>query len=549
MKKIKVLLGLFLIALCLLNVSKVKASNAPVFISDYDDDLTEGTSFVAVVNGYDWGPAVDKIIISGDDLTSSVSPKVFTTYTGFAGRATEERVITAIYFSDENGNRDDNGKYVALELQVGPDIASCMAFTYDMATGLNNWASDYSILFTRGDVKIGHCSKVICPEADSFEMGSYTSKDEVILNDGLDNDTLTYAFWAPNTDDNKKPLIIWIHGAGEGGTDPYIAILGNRVVNLISDEVQKNFEEGAYVFAPQTPTVWMNVSGQPYNMTNTSFTSMYTGTLYEMIMDFANSHPDIDKDRIYIGGCSNGGYMTMNMIVNYPDTFAAAYPVCEAYSNSFLSDDAINYLKNIPIWFTHATNDPTVGIADVKFNYMTGQSTFGKDADGNIKLKDDFSRAAFRRLKEAGATDVHFFEPSDVHDTTGLYNDYQYNGHYSWIYVLKNESIDGEETLFHWISSKKLSDREAANIKGTPWEVRYEQLKAKSDEKSEEIKEDKTESNDTVNVNTSEEQAASKEKVNEKKNKSNTTIVIILVIVAFAACLCGYFAYNSKRKK
>ncbi len=36
----------------------------------------------------------------------------------------------------------------------------------------------------------------------------------------------------------------------------------------------------------------------------------------------------IDTDRIYVVGCSNGGYMTMEMTSVYPDFFAAAVPIC-----------------------------------------------------------------------------------------------------------------------------------------------------------------------------------------------------------------------------
>ena len=56
-----------------------------------------------------------------------------------------------------------------------------------------------------------------------------------------------------------------------------------------------------------------------------------------MIDEFIDLHPDIDRDRVYIGGCSNGGFMTMRMLLSYPDFFAAAYPVCEALRPSDFS--------------------------------------------------------------------------------------------------------------------------------------------------------------------------------------------------------------------
>lgn len=58
--------------------------------------------------------------------------------------------------------------------------------------------------------------------------------------------------------------------------------------------------------------------------------SIYTDTLIELIQKYVEEHPGIDQNRIYIGGCSNGGYMTMNLLFEKPDYFAAAYPVCDA---------------------------------------------------------------------------------------------------------------------------------------------------------------------------------------------------------------------------
>ena len=55
----------------------------------------------------------------------------------------------------------------------------------------------------------------------------------------------------------------------------------------------------------------------------------------------------------------------MNMIVHYPKYFAAAYPVCEAYTNDALTDEMVESIKDMPIWFTHAKNDPTVKIGTI----------------------------------------------------------------------------------------------------------------------------------------------------------------------------------------
>ena len=79
-----------------------------------------------------------------------------------------------------------------------------------------------------------------------------------------------------------------------------------------------------------------------------------------LIVEFVNGHPEIDATRLYIGGCSNGGYMTINMLVSYPGVFAAAYPVCEPYANDWLTGEKLAALADTPIWLTAAKSDTIV---------------------------------------------------------------------------------------------------------------------------------------------------------------------------------------------
>lgn len=169
-------------------------------------------------------------------------------------------------------------------------------------------------------------------------------------------------------------------------------------------------------------------------------TSYYTETLMNLIETYVAGHDEIDTDRIYIGGCSNGGYMTLNMLIEYPGYFAAAYPVCEAYEANWLNDEKIGILKDVPIWLTAAKTDTTVSPME-------------------------HSGALYECLTKAGAQDIHFSFFENVVDTSGQYfkpdgrTPYEYNGHWSWIYVLNNEcedEIDGEKiSVFEWLARQR----------------------------------------------------------------------------------------------
>ena len=49
--------------------------------------------------------------------------------------------------------------------------------------------------------------------------------------------------------------------------------------------------------------------------------------------------------------------MTMEMILKHPDYFAIAFPICEVYEDSVITDEQIESIKAFPIWFTYAKND------------------------------------------------------------------------------------------------------------------------------------------------------------------------------------------------
>ena len=173
---------------------------------------------------------------------------------------------------------------------------------------------------------------------------------------------------------------------------------------------------------------------------------MYTEGLEALIDSFIKTHPCIDTGRIYLGGCSNGGFMTMRMLLRNPGRYAAAYPVCEAMYDKALSDEDIRTLAGIPIWFVHAKNDPVVA-------------------------PDDYVVPTYRRILAAGASDVHFTYYDKITDSSGKYKDndgnpYEYIGHWAWIPMLNNEctedfdqkpvTISGKPvTILEWLAAHR----------------------------------------------------------------------------------------------
>ena len=123
----------------------------------------------------------------------------------------------------------------------------------------------------------------------------------------------------------------------------------------------------------------------------------------------------------------------MNMVLTYPDTFAAAFSVCSNYRDSFIDDQGLKVLEKTPLWFTYCTSDTSVP-------------------------PKSYSEATIKRLEDAGVS-VHTSIYEDVHDITDQYTGadgepFVYNSHFSWIYVLNSYCRDGDLSLWEYLAAQ-----------------------------------------------------------------------------------------------
>ena len=354
------------------------ASSAPSASTQPSAEIALSKAYI-IVQGYEWGPAIPKIVLEFSEDVSGFANDTFEVAFG-----TAKRTVKEVYNSDADGHKADGaGKFLTIEMAVKSSEAS--PFAYDMEKNANTWAEsvDFKVTVAQGKsftvggtgYKAGDaCSYSAKAEDRKVPQTASWVKDTVEYKEEGKDITLTRAAWAPegaDTDSGKNPLIIWLHGMGEGGTDIDIDLLGNEVTALTTENetnVQKYFAvdglAGAYALVVQTPTMWMDLDGN-YTFSNENVSggkqeSWYTGALWKAITTYVEGNPDIDTSRIYLGGCSNGGYMTMNMMFEHGDYFAAYYPICEGYLNQCVSDEMIQQVKDYNIWFLQSEDDGTV---------------------------------------------------------------------------------------------------------------------------------------------------------------------------------------------
>ena len=399
-----------------------------LFTLSFSAETKGAVDAVMIVIGYEWGPGVPKIIVEFSDAVSDFDKNTFLVKSGGA-----DRVVLDVYNTDADGIKQTSAtNYITFELKVKNGEAN--PFNYDFKTFLNTWAESYEFklslaknkAFTVGDTKFNDdnpfsfqtnlADKKIVPETavwkkDSYTNGEYTLQRGSFTPKGAEEDGV------------KNPLIIWLHGAGEGGNDIDIVLLGNEVVALSRDEIQKYFitdeVKGAYVLVLQTPTMWMDRGDGQYNdktPAGEKQKSCYDAVLFAAIQDYVKNNPDIDTNRIYVGGCSNGGYMTMNLMFEHGDFFTAFYPICEAYMNKYIYDEMIEQVKDYNVWFIASEDDTTVN------PLITSVPTF------------------YRFLK-AGSKNVHYTLYDKVRGTDDP--NASYIGHFSWVYAFNNQ-VDKE---------------------------------------------------------------------------------------------------------
>ncbi len=403
--------------------------------------IANGGEYSMIVEGYDWGPGVSRVILSLDKTVSSVDWK---DYTVFANRASDcfelpaalasgRREVTHAYVSDAEGTNYDEEKFVTLVLAVAPTMPISSPIQYSLNENCrgNNWI-DYQLTVIQnstGKVWNSEAGRIVKP-IERFDLSGKFSDQGV---------TLSYASFAPKKADGKSPLIIWLHGGGEGGTDPSIPLIANRAANYAADEIQ-TFFSGAYVLVPQSPTRWMDAGNGQTTWGETD--DIYHAPLMALIRQFVTDHPDIDLNRIYVGGCSNGGYMTLKLLLEHPEYFAAAFPSALAYYSEYLTDKQVAAIKDIPIWFVHSKDDP-------------------------VTVPDKTVVPLHKRLMAAGAQNIIFSYYDHVVDITGFFGgeDYRYSGHWSWIYSHANKSrrdldgapvmLDGRPvTIMEWLAAQ-----------------------------------------------------------------------------------------------
>jgi predicted peptidase len=150
---------------------------------------------------------------------------------------------------------------------------------------------------------------------------------------------MDYLVYLPETyadNKNKWPLVVFLHGSGESGSD-----LEKVKVHGPPKHVEAGEKFPFILVSPQASSA--RRGWEP-------------AVLNAMIDQLISTHR-IDSDRIYLTGLSMGGYGTWAMAQAYPEKFAAIMPICGGGDATKAS-----LVKHLPIWIFHGEKDEAVPV-------------------------------------------------------------------------------------------------------------------------------------------------------------------------------------------
>lgn len=338
------------------------------------------------------------VVATGTNPYTSLDPAtVFGTFTDV------ERTVTDV--------RLDRRGRIVIELEHGYGVEGASTFAWGNSVGRNlELDLDYTVTqnepirlrngkaFTFSSLEQG---RVVDREVDAFHPGKAGG--------------LFYRLYEPRGW-GKRPLIVWLHGGGEGGwaeaQNNDLPLIANRgAVGFVTKEAQRIFG-GAYVLAPQATDYWLNDPEMGYS------------AKLKKLIDTVVRNNHIDRNRIYVAGASNGGYMTPRLVVDYPGYFAAQVPICPAINfrgAEMISEAELKSIRT-PTWVVQARNDDVVPFEE------NGQYLADTIPGALLSAYDDVT-----------------------------YDGVEYPGHWSWIYVGRNDPVnDRGQSIWKWMSKQSL---------------------------------------------------------------------------------------------
>lgn len=146
-------------------------------------------------------------------------------------------------------------------------------------------------------------------------------------------------------DSRRWPLVLFLHGAGERGSDI------KKVAAHGPPKLVQNGREFPFILvSPQCP------AGE-----------RWSDEVLLGLLDHVIKHHRVDLHRVYLTGLSMGGFGTWSLGLKYPERFAAIAPVCGGgtiIDVRSATSGKLAALKSLGIWAFHGAKDSVVKLEE-----------------------------------------------------------------------------------------------------------------------------------------------------------------------------------------
>ena len=154
--------------------------------------------------------------------------------------------------------------------------------------------------------------------------------------------SLQYLLYLPEnyeaSPDESFPLMLFLHGGGEGGSD---------VELLKTHGPPKLVEQGEsfpfIILAPQNPSEAL----------------LFPIETVATLLDDVIANHRVDEDRVYLTGLSRGGFGAWSMAMQYPEKFAAVVPIAGGGVPNYVGRIG----EDVPIWVFHGAKDDVIPLS------------------------------------------------------------------------------------------------------------------------------------------------------------------------------------------
>ena len=153
---------------------------------------------------------------------------------------------------------------------------------------------------------------------------------------------INYLLYTPKDyagSDKTYPLVVWLHGGDQGGSD---------IEKVRSSGLPKLIEEGRnfpfLVFSPQNPSEEL----------------LYPIERVETALEKVIADHRVDRSRIYLIGYSRGGFGAWSMAEQFPQTFAAVVPIAGGGIRHYLNRTN----EKTAFWAFHGAKDEVIPLSD-----------------------------------------------------------------------------------------------------------------------------------------------------------------------------------------